>query len=118
MHQLQLVLPVVIGALGTIPKRLVKRLEDLEITGRVETIQTTALLRLAKILKKKSRGLEVTYCHTNSCEKPSANAGVKNSQKSKIMKEEQEQEQEEQEQEPLGKIGAPLGTVQETEILH
>ncbi len=33
---------IVIGGLGTVTKRLVKRLEDLEIRGRVETIQTTA----------------------------------------------------------------------------
>ena len=40
------VIPIVIGALGTIPKGLVKRLEDLE----VDTIQTTELLRSARIL--------------------------------------------------------------------
>ena len=36
------VIPVVVGALGTIPKGLVHGLEDLEIRGKVETIQTTA----------------------------------------------------------------------------
>ena len=36
--------PIVIGALGTVTKGLVQGLKDLEITGRVETIQTTALL--------------------------------------------------------------------------
>ena len=30
------VIPIVVGALGTIPKRLVKGLEDLEIRGRVK----------------------------------------------------------------------------------
>ena len=35
----------VIDVLGTIPKGLVKGLEDLEIRGRVETIQITVLLR-------------------------------------------------------------------------
>ena len=39
------IVPIVIGALGTITKGLLKGLEDLEIGGRVETIQTTALLR-------------------------------------------------------------------------
>ena len=34
-----------IGAFGTAPKSLVKRLKVLEIGGRVETIQTTALLK-------------------------------------------------------------------------
>ena len=33
----------VIGALGTIPKGPVKGVEDLEIRGWAETIQTTAL---------------------------------------------------------------------------
>ena len=42
----------VIGALGTVTKGLIKGLEDLEIKGRVETIQTTALLRLARILRR------------------------------------------------------------------
>ena len=41
-----------IGALGTIPNVLVKRLKDMEILGYVETIQTTALLRSARILRK------------------------------------------------------------------
>ena len=34
---------IVIGALGKITKELIQGLEDLEIRGRVETIQTTAL---------------------------------------------------------------------------
>ena len=33
-----MVIPFVIGALGTIPKGLVKGLEELEIGGRAETI--------------------------------------------------------------------------------
>ena len=51
--------PIVIGAFGTVTKGLLKRLEDLEVGGRVETIQTTALLRTARILR---RVLE-TCCH-------------------------------------------------------
>ena len=42
------IVPIVIGALGTITKGL----EDLEIGGWVETIQTTALLRTARILRR------------------------------------------------------------------
>ena len=38
------IVPVVIGALGTKTKGLSKGLEDLEVGGRIETIQTTALL--------------------------------------------------------------------------
>ena len=41
------IIPIVISALGTVAKRLIQRLEDLEITERVETVQTTALLRSA-----------------------------------------------------------------------
>ena len=39
-----MVIPIVIGALGTVTKGLVQGLVDLEIRRRVETIQTTALL--------------------------------------------------------------------------
>ena len=43
---------IVIGTLGTITKGLLKGLEDLEVGGRVETIQMTALLRTARILRR------------------------------------------------------------------
>ena len=46
------IVPIVIGTLGTITKGLLKGLEHLEVGGRVETIQTTALLRTAKILRR------------------------------------------------------------------
>ena len=36
---------------GTVTKWLLKGLEDLEVGGRVETIQTTALLKTDKILR-------------------------------------------------------------------
>ena len=38
------IVPIVIGALGTITKGLLKGLGDLEVGGRVETIQTSAKL--------------------------------------------------------------------------
>ena len=44
-------LPIVIGDLGRVTKRLVQELEELEISGRVETIQTTSLLKSASILR-------------------------------------------------------------------
>ena len=44
-------IPIVIGAFGVVTKSLIKGLEDMEITGLVETIQTTALLRSARILR-------------------------------------------------------------------
>ena len=46
------VVSIVIGGFGTITKGLLKGLEDLEVGGRVETIQTTALLRTARILRR------------------------------------------------------------------
>ena len=46
------IVPIVIGALGKITKGLLKDLEDLEVGGRVETFQTTALLRTARILRR------------------------------------------------------------------
>ena len=45
------IVPIVIGALGTITKELLKGLEDLEVGERIETIQTTALLITARILR-------------------------------------------------------------------
>ena len=47
-----MIVPIVIGVLGTITTGLLKGLEDLEVSGRVETIQTTALLRTARILRR------------------------------------------------------------------
>ena len=44
------IIPIVIGAFGTVTKGLSKGLEDLEVGGRVETIQTRVLLRTARIL--------------------------------------------------------------------
>ena len=46
------IVPIVIGAFGTITKGLLKGLEDLEVGGRLETIQTTALLKTARILRR------------------------------------------------------------------
>ncbi len=70
---------IVIVASSTVTKGLLKGLEDLEVGGREETIHITMLLRTARILR---RVLETCY-HSNSCEKLSANAGVKNFQRSK-----------------------------------
>ena len=46
------IIPIVIGAFGTVTKGLQMGLEDLEVGGRVETIQTTTLLRTARILRR------------------------------------------------------------------
>ena len=45
------IIPILIGAFSTVNKGLLKGLEDLEIGGRVETTQTTALLKTARILR-------------------------------------------------------------------
>ena len=100
-------IPIVIGALSTVTEGFLKELEDLEVGGRVETIQTTALLRSNRILgdlgrlgtrglgswrtsgdhpnnsiveiKQNTWRLGETCCHSDSSGKPSVNAGVKNS---------------------------------------
>ena len=46
------VILVVIGMLISIPKGFVRGLEEFEVGGRIETIQTTALLRSTGILRK------------------------------------------------------------------
>ena len=46
------IIPILIGAFGTVTKGLLKGLEDLEVGEQVETIQTTTLLRMARILKR------------------------------------------------------------------
>ena len=45
------IIPIVIGAFRTVTKGLLKGLEDLGAEGLVEPIQTTALLRTARILR-------------------------------------------------------------------
>ena len=70
------IIPVVIGAFGTVTKGLLKGLKELEVGGWGETIQTTPLLRTARILRR-SWTLEETCCHSNSSKQPSANTDVK-----------------------------------------
>ena len=76
------ILPVMIGAFGSITKGLLKGLEDLEVGGRVETIQTTALL---KTVREESWRFEKFCCHSNSSEKPSADADMKKSKEVIIL---------------------------------
>ena len=45
------VIPITIGVLGTVTKGLIQTLEDLEISGREETIRITALMRSARMLR-------------------------------------------------------------------
>ena len=46
------VITMVVGAFGTDPKGLERGLKELEIRGRIETIQTTTLLRSTRILRR------------------------------------------------------------------
>ena len=72
------IIPFVIGAFGTVSKGLLNGLENLEVGGRVETIQTIALLKTARILR---RVLETwgDFLSLNLQWKQSAYADVKNS---------------------------------------
>ena len=45
------VIPIIVGSLGIVPKGLKKGMVEKEISGRMETIQTTALQRSARILR-------------------------------------------------------------------
>ena len=55
------VIPVVVGALRTVPKSLQRGLKQLEIRGTAKTILTTELLRLVRILRSVQRKLVVTH---------------------------------------------------------
>ena len=61
------ILLIVVCVIGTIPKDLFKSLKELEIRRRIMTIQTTA------------RRPDENYCHSDSSERRSVNAGAKNS---------------------------------------
>ena len=50
-------IPVITGALGTITKSMVNRLEDLEITGQVETIPDYSIIKRGQNSNKSSRDL-------------------------------------------------------------
>ena len=47
-----MVIPIVISTLGTVTKGLVQELAVFEIRGGVETTQTTAIRRSARILRR------------------------------------------------------------------
>ena len=72
-------IPIVIGALDRVTKGLIKGLDDLEIRGWLETIQTTVLLWSVRMLRRAQETCD-DCVHSNSCEKLSADTSVKNSQ--------------------------------------
>ena len=67
------VIPSVDGPLGTVPRKQ----EELEIKGRIETIQTMTFLISGRILEESWRFEET--CHSESSERPRFNTGAKNS---------------------------------------
>ena len=46
------IVPIVTDAFGTVTEGLIRGLEDLEIGGQEETVQTTILLRTARIVRR------------------------------------------------------------------
>ena len=72
------IIPIVIGAFGTVTKGFLKALEDIDVGGREETIQTTALLKTARILRRVLETWE-NLLSLNLQWKPSAYADGKNS---------------------------------------
>ena len=78
-----IVMPLVLDTLGAISKGLVKGLGNLETWGQVQTTQATGSLRSARILR---RVLEIwgDLLSRKLQWKPSANVGVKNSERSKM----------------------------------
>ena len=66
------VIQIVIGTPGMVFKSVEKGLQEWETRERIKTIQTTALLRLARILRKV---LEI--CNSDSRERQSTKVGMK-----------------------------------------
>ena len=69
------VIPIVIVVLRTVTKGLFQGLEDLEIRGREETFQITAVLRSARILRKSLGDLRKLAIAQTLVEKTAAKAG-------------------------------------------
>ena len=46
------IIPVIVGALGTTPKNICKRMEDIEIKIRILELQKTTIIHSARILRK------------------------------------------------------------------
>ena len=72
------IIPILIGACGTVNKGLQKGLENLEVGGQMETIETNTFWKPPEYWEESWRRVE-TCCHSNSSERPLAYADVKNS---------------------------------------
>ena len=75
---------IVVCALGMVFKGLERKLDELEIRGRIETIQITALLRMSEYCDKSWR-TEETSGQSESSERPPANTGAKNARAMKLL---------------------------------
>ena len=73
------VILIVLGAFETVPKGPEKRLRELEIKGRIKTIQTTGLLNQLEH-SGESWKPEEFCCHSDFCGKSPVCAVVKNLQ--------------------------------------
>ena len=76
---------IIIRAPGTVPKGLTKGLVDLEIKRRVETSKLLHYCDRPEYWEESWRFVE-TCCHSNSSERPSTDAGMKNSQRRELKK--------------------------------
>ena len=75
-----MIIPIVIGAFGTVTKWLLKRLEDLEVGDEKRPSKLQHCWERPEYWEESWR-LGETCCHSNSSERLSANADVKNSQR-------------------------------------
>ena len=73
------IIPIVIGAFGTVTKGLLKGLEDLEVGDKWRPSKLQHYWERLEYWKE-SWKLEETCCHSNSSKNPSAKTDVKNSQ--------------------------------------
>ena len=64
------IVPIVIGALGTIPKSLEKHLKELNVEVNISQMQTTVLLNSARIVRKVWSSKE-SCCYWSSRKNPS-----------------------------------------------
>ena len=71
------IVPVVIGAFGTVTKVLLKALEDLEVGGRVETNPNYYIIENGQNTEKSPGDLTRLAVSQTPVERPSANSDVK-----------------------------------------
>ena len=68
-----------IGAFGTVTRELLKGPEDLEVGGTSGDHPNYRIIENGQNTEKSPGDLRETCCYSNSSERPSANADVKNS---------------------------------------